>query len=87
MPLYEYACQECRQDVTLLQPLHATAGETACPYCGQTRLVRLMSSFATKTNGNPSFYPSPPRGEGRVEGSVPAAGGCGCTPRTCGCGR
>ena len=81
MPLYEYACQECRQDVTLLQSIHATAGQTACPQCGQMRLSRLMSSFATKTNGNPSSYPSPLGGEGKVEGSV-AAGGCGCTPST-----
>ena len=86
MPLYEYACEGCGEEATLLQSVHATALDTTCPHCRQTRLVRLMSSFATRTHGNgrasPSTTPSPLEGEGRGEGR----GGCGCTPQTCGCG-
>ena len=80
MPLYEYACEGCGEEVTLLQSVHATASDTACPCCRQTHLVRLMSSFAARTHGN-----------GRASVSdesapAPAGGGCGCTPQTCGCG-
>ena len=83
MPLYEYACEGCSEEVTLLQSVHATASDTTCPYCRQTRLVRLMSSFSARTNGNGRASPSAPSPlEGRGEGG----GGCGCTPQTCGCG-
>lgn len=69
MPLYEYQCEDCRRSFTLLQSVHTQPGETVCPDCGGRRSRRLLSSFASKSQGG---------GE-----SGPAGGGC--APSGCGC--
>lgn len=47
MPIYEYACGDCRRRVSLLVRTFAAAASPACPRCGGTSLTRLMSRFAT----------------------------------------
>ena len=47
MPIYEYACGDCRRRVSLLIRTMSAADAPACPRCGGTALTRLMSRFAT----------------------------------------
>jgi len=71
MPLYQYHCTTCEQESELLQPMHTTAAETLCPYCGGM-VERLMSAFASQVVGS---RPQPSAG-----------GSCApCTPASCGC--
>ena len=47
MPIYEYDCQSCRKQFSLLILAPSTSETPACPNCGSSRLERLMSRFAT----------------------------------------
>lgn len=47
MPIYEYACHDCRRRVSLLVLRPSTAPPPTCPQCGGASLHRLMSRFAT----------------------------------------
>jgi len=47
MPIYEYACHDCRRRVSLLVRSLSTTSAPACPRCGSMALTRLMSRFAT----------------------------------------
>jgi putative FmdB family regulatory protein len=48
MPIYEYACHDCKRRVSLLWRSFADAQEreAVCPRCGGTNLTRLMSRVA-----------------------------------------
>ncbi|MCG3114755.1 MAG: zinc ribbon domain-containing protein [Candidatus Manganitrophus sp. SA1] len=70
MPIYEYACLECKEQFTLLQSLSAKAEETPCPHCGERKSRRLFSTFASRPNGETSSSP-PSTGHSH-------SGGCGC---------
>jgi len=52
MPHYEYVCETCGWNFTLLQSLHAKEGETACPQCGDRKTRKLVSSFSTSCGDN-----------------------------------
>ena len=66
MPIYEYACDTCRQPFELL----VRGGEQpACPSCGGTELEKLLSVPAAHTGGVKSLLP--------VCEQPPRAGGCG----------
>jgi putative FmdB family regulatory protein len=45
VPVYEYRCHDCRRRVSILWRSFAEAerGESVCPRCGSTNLVRLVS--------------------------------------------
>jgi putative FmdB family regulatory protein len=47
MPLYEYTCRGCAKRIEVLQPMGADARGLSCPSCGASRLVRVLSTFAT----------------------------------------
>lgn len=70
MPIYEYACLECKEPFTLLQSLSAKAEETLCPHCGERKSRRLFSTFASRANGE---TPASPPSTGHSH-----SGGCGC---------
>ncbi len=44
MPLYEYECKNCASQFELLRARNAQE-PPICPVCGQTEVVRVMSSF------------------------------------------
>ncbi len=46
MPIYEYACQECRRrsSFLIMNPRHP--GSLVCRHCGSSKLERLLSRFA-----------------------------------------
>ncbi|HHY35610.1 MAG TPA: zinc ribbon domain-containing protein [Firmicutes bacterium] len=49
MPIFEYRCLDCGQTHEFLK----RAGEEAkCPYCGSTRLTKLMSRFNSNVSGS-----------------------------------
>jgi len=55
MPLYEYVCEDCRKDFTLLQPTDVDKSQTACPECGQKNVRHNFSTFAAKIEGGQSL--------------------------------
>jgi putative FmdB family regulatory protein len=55
VPLYEYACRDCRADFEVLQRASANAHVTACPRCGSSSTRRKLSTFIVNgwTRGKP----------------------------------
>lgn len=51
MPLYEYHCEDCQKDFTLLQPASVNKDETACPECGYSKMNHKFSTFTSKIQG------------------------------------
>jgi putative FmdB family regulatory protein len=61
MPIYEFACPQCRVIFSFLSKRITEKAPPACPKCGHKKLARQLSSFAT------------PRG--RAESQGPAESG------------
>ena len=51
MPIYEYRCEACGKRSSALLTSYASA-DPVCPHCGQPRLRRLVSTFATVSSGD-----------------------------------
>jgi putative FmdB family regulatory protein len=73
MPIYEYRCEDCGLEFEKLILSAAQPSGFSCPSCGNSRLTRKLSIFATR-----SAFPNPccdqsmcPSGE-----SCPNAGLC-----------
>ena len=49
MPLYEYQCQKCGKDFTLLQSASVNKDETACSHCGSQGVRHKFSTFSANT--------------------------------------
>ncbi len=45
MPIYEYQCNQCKKEFSLLFLNTKDAGEIECKFCKSTNLTRLLSSF------------------------------------------
>jgi putative FmdB family regulatory protein len=70
MPIYEYVCMSCESHFEEL----VRNGETPpCPDCGQAKVQRQFSVFATHGTGSP-------------QPSFGASSGGGCCGGSCGCG-
>ncbi len=50
MPIYEFHCEQCRQDSEVLVRSSQWEG-TPCPRCGSTRLTKKLSVFASSVAG------------------------------------
>ncbi len=61
MPLYEYRCTDCNHNFEILQKLGDNADGLACPSCGETRLAKQFSTFAS-TAGQDSMAAAAPVG-------------------------
>jgi putative FmdB family regulatory protein len=46
VPVYEYACADCKKVVSVLVRRVGASARPACPDCGGRRLTRLISRFA-----------------------------------------
>ncbi len=46
MPVYEYACMDCKKVVSVLVRRMDAGDGRACPQCGGTNTRRLISRFA-----------------------------------------
>lgn len=53
MPLYEYFCENCQADFTLLQSTDTKKEETECSECGSKNTRHRFSLFAAKIQGKP----------------------------------
>ncbi|MEC7641438.1 MAG: zinc ribbon domain-containing protein [Nitrospinota bacterium] len=49
MPLFEYYCEECQREFTLLQSSNVNKEETTCETCGGSQVRYKFSTFAPKT--------------------------------------
>ena len=74
MPIYEYVCDDCGERYERIVMNAKTA--VACPKCDSARKTVQLSVFAAPANGRQSS---------NGDASAAPSGGCGCTPRTCGC--
>ncbi len=59
MPLYEYHCDSCQKDFTLLQSTKVDQNETRCEECGSEDVRRNLSTFASKIQGEPTMRGKP----------------------------
>ena len=50
MPIYEYVCQSCGQEMEKLQKI-SDAPLTDCPACGQPQLVKKVSAAGFRLKG------------------------------------
>jgi putative FmdB family regulatory protein len=51
MPLYEYFCEDCQKEFTLLQSASVNKEETTCSECSSSRVNHKFSTFASKIQG------------------------------------
>ena len=80
MPIFEYACQDCRHEFEMLvrssaqagqpQAGQLQAGQPECPRCHSVQLVRKLSVFATAA-------PGAARTPALADGPAGACGTCG----------
>jgi putative FmdB family regulatory protein len=62
MPIYEFACPDCRRIFSFLSKRLNPEGLPTCPKCGSKRLVKQVSSFAMLSGGSKSETESPDAG-------------------------
>jgi putative FmdB family regulatory protein len=72
MPIYEYHCDDC--DRSFEELVRSSSEQIACPSCASAKVKRLLSVFSSGRDIK-SFG----------DAAAPSGGGCGCTPKTCGC--
>ena len=54
MPFYEYRCDSCEEDFTLIRPMADRDEPAECPECKTKGAKRAVSSFATSSGGSSS---------------------------------
>lgn len=47
MPIYEYKCDDCGKQFSLLQQIGANEKNTKCADCGSRKVHKLISSFSS----------------------------------------
>ncbi|QPJ64985.1 MAG: zinc ribbon domain-containing protein [Candidatus Nitrohelix vancouverensis] len=51
MPLYEYFCEDCQSEFTVLQSTSVDRTQTVCSECNGNKVQPQLSTFAAKTQG------------------------------------
>lgn len=51
MPLYEYFCNDCLKEFTLLQSATINKDETVCSECGSGNTAPRFSTFSSRVQG------------------------------------
>jgi len=65
MPIYEYICQDCKNEFEVIRPMSQADVPMACDQCGGENIKRKLSLFFAESGGK------------AVAGaSVPACGSC-----------
>lgn len=54
MPIYEYECLDCGERFEVLQRMGEGAAELTCPECGESRVTKQFSTFASGSGGQAS---------------------------------
>ena len=78
MPIYEYACNSCKEKFEQLVRSMSSDTKIKCPRCGSTKTARALSVFAVSGDGARSNSSS---SSGHVH-----SGMCGCGKRAGSCG-
>jgi putative FmdB family regulatory protein len=73
MPIYEYFCNDCEARYERI--VMSAHQEIECPKCASKRNTLQLSVFST---GKSSVSTT-------SSDEASSAGGCGCTPSSCGC--
>lgn len=47
MPFYEYKCDACGEEFTLLQSVTCKAEDTVCPFCKEKKTKKQVSKFSS----------------------------------------
>jgi putative FmdB family regulatory protein len=66
MPIYEFACPNCRKIFSFLSKKSQPAGPPVCPKCGQRKMIKQLSSFAM-----PRGLPEPSSGPAEGQDAMP----------------
>lgn len=53
MPLYEYHCEDCGREFTLLQSVNTDKSTTVCEHCDSGNVRPHISSCVSKVQGAP----------------------------------
>ncbi len=54
MPIYEYICNSCNKEFSLLQKMGSTEKDTICPHCGSRDVRKLISAFCCSVQSGDS---------------------------------
>lgn len=46
MPIYEYRCNKCNKEFSLIQKVGSSERDTVCPECGSKDVKKKISSFS-----------------------------------------
>ena len=71
MPIYEYVCENCRREFSLLRPMREADFPAACEACGHPKTKRKLSVFAAHT------------GEGKLVAGTGGGSCSGCAGGSC----
>jgi putative FmdB family regulatory protein len=52
MPLFEYRCEECQKNFSLLEGVTAEKAKRVCPKCGSRKLSKLISQISPVAKGD-----------------------------------
>ena len=51
MPIYEYICQNCKQEFEIIRPMSQSDSPLACASCGRENIKRKLSLFHAESGG------------------------------------
>jgi putative FmdB family regulatory protein len=80
MPIYEVACQDCRQVNEVI--VMGSDDKIACPACGGTHTEKLISATSSLTGRTGQSLPE--AGDTTCCGNSPGASGCAGPGSCCG---
>jgi putative FmdB family regulatory protein len=65
MPIYEYRCRRCGEVFEKIQKVNEKVNTLQCPYCGEQKPEKILSSFFSSKGPEPSSSCGPPGGSTR----------------------
>jgi putative FmdB family regulatory protein len=65
MPIYEYRCRRCGKIFEKIQKFEEVTDLLQCPYCGEQKPEKILSSFFSSKGPEPSSSCGPPGGSTR----------------------
>jgi putative FmdB family regulatory protein len=69
MPIFEYTGRRCEHNFETI--VLSSREKITCPKCASKAVEKQLSVFSARRSGN--------------DAAEASAGGCACTPQTCGC--
>ena len=60
MPIYEYVCNKCKANFSLIQKVGASEKDTVCPQCASAEVKKKLSLFSSSSASKSSVESSSP---------------------------